>query len=118
MQTTPVRRFSRLSLTIASVCRWLRARSRASSAAAPCQAYGLRQQANSRGLAAVRPKPAPAAGLPLPAPGRAAARLPAQPARPAVQVLRCREGGRLAIVGRMSDVCAELDRLVRAEQPC
>ena len=41
------------------------------------------------------------------------------PARP-VRVLRTREGAteRLAIVGRMADVCAELDRLVARERLC
>lgn len=40
-------------------------------------------------------------------------------ARP-VRVLRAREGTieRLAIVGRMADVCAELDRLVARERLC
>lgn len=40
-------------------------------------------------------------------------------ARP-VRVLRLREGAaeRLAIVGRMADVCAELDRLVARESHC
>ncbi len=39
---------------------------------------------------------------------------------PPVRVLRLREGAaeRLAIVGRMADVCAELDRLVARESGC
>ncbi|WP_158606127.1 hypothetical protein [Simplicispira hankyongi] len=45
--------------------------------------------------------------------------LKTHPARP-VRVLRMREGTteRLAIVGRMADVCAELDRLAARERLC
>lgn len=45
--------------------------------------------------------------------------LKTHPARP-VRVLRMCEGTteRLAIVGRMADVCAELDRLVARERLC
>lgn len=49
----------------------------------------------------------------------AASRASIQPSR-TVRVLRKREGSaeHLAIVGRMADVCAELDRLVARERLC
>lgn len=62
----------------------------------------------------------PAAHLPATHLRRAAPGGPRSHTVRPVRVLRTREGAieRLAIVGRMADVCAELDRLAARERPC
>lgn len=59
-------------------------------------------------------------GQPRARPATAPRPVPAPASAPLVRVLRRHEGtaGRLAIVGRMADVCAELDRLAARERLC
>lgn len=79
----------------------------------PSSALRLRSQ--------VRPAPPPPIRCARPGWSRVAP-LPRGAGRPALRVLRVVEGhhakasaGRMVISGRMADVCAELDRLARAE---
>lgn len=122
-------RASRLTLSLFSLRPWVRPRAASPGIRSACEP-------STTGRAAVARRPASSAssdttglGLTDCSPGEIAApicahspapALPRVPRARTVRVLHRREGAaeRLAIVGRMADVCAELDRLAAREQLC
>lgn len=125
----PLSHLSRLSSSLVTFCRFFAGKALRGPSGSPQAAFGSAACNAQRTRAAFEPcvaspmrsaAPTPVHGASLRRPRAASsARSAGQPLR-AVRVLRHREGSaeHLAIVGRMGDVCAELDRLAARERLC